>query len=249
MEDRWFGLGDRGRYTAPLNQPWTCQLPNRPKHRWRLRFSLRALFFLVTVATVLGGWRYNQRQKFQDAAKKIQEHGGTIFYRWQEPTVGILPVTMFPAYFQISVPYQVTLPDGSKVTKTRMEPAGQTRPVTAITDKFYVRNGEPPKFQVVDFLCGFHQDVDFNAISIPAASIDASMIGHLSEVRNLEQIILEVDQMFYRVESSNRRATDERSEHLHELSRELRRATALIEENLPNVSLHKRGIVYSDQRF
>ena len=55
--------------------------------------------------------------------------------------------------------------------------------------------------------------------------------------------------MFYRVESSNRRTTDERSEHLHELSRELRRATALIEENLPNVSLHKRGIVYSDQRF
>ena len=70
----------------------------------RIRFSLRTMLVLFTIATIFLGWRINQRTNLQLAAKRIQEQGGTIFYRWQSPKLINYPITVAD-YISTAVSY------------------------------------------------------------------------------------------------------------------------------------------------
>ena len=91
----------------------------------KFKFSFRLFFILFTIAIVVFGIRYTQRRNLQLAAEKVQQSGGTIFYRWQSPYVIEMPTHVQNAYWTVEVPYTVTGPDGQQETKFRTETGGR----------------------------------------------------------------------------------------------------------------------------
>ena len=162
-------------------------MPQPKKQQWRIRFSLRFFFALITVTTLFCGWRYRQRTEFQNIARKLQERDATIFYYWQDPAVrtytGLIPLP------PIEQEYQVSLPDGSLETRTRQVP-------DIGGDDFYVYGlcatcSDYKGSRAIDFLLGYHTDVKIAAISMPAAAVDQEMLRLLSRIENLDKLLLD----------------------------------------------------------
>ena len=241
------------------------RLPQSRKKRWRIRFTLRTLFVLLTAATIFVGWRYNQRDQLQIPARKIQERGGTVFYRWQNSVIcTVRPrvprpdrlqeyAVMLPdgsiakRYRQVQLrEYKVRLPDGSIVTKT------QATPLTHLDYlRSYERNhlvatrSDSPGFQLFDFLCGDHNDLEIGAVSLPYTAVDREMISLLSELPELETLVLEAGPKFQKAAVARyvaRRSGDQPSEDIAEYLAELRHATELVQKHLPEVSLPEGGV-------
>lgn len=60
-------------------------MDEKPKRRW-LRYSLRTLLVLVTIACAAFGWlgwKARAKQEEREAVKAIQELGGTVFYDYE----------------------------------------------------------------------------------------------------------------------------------------------------------------------
>ena len=91
--------------------------------------------------------------------------------------------------------------------------------------------------------------MNFSAISIPAAAIDKKTTDLLSGIENLDQILLEVDGRFFMAEAQARSRIDPSPEDLDERCLELRRATELVQQRLPSLTLHSRGIICTDQKY
>jgi len=184
-------------------------------------------------------FRYAQRAKFQVAAEKIRERGGTIFYPLQDPTVSSHLV--FPP--MPTQEYLVQLPDGTTGTRTRSVPIkGQYRFAVKI-NKFSVKDGVLPRFRMFDFLCGYHSDVNFSAISIPATAVDKETMRLLSGIENLDKILLEVDVELLLAEAIARRErADLQPPNLDEMRADLQRVVDSVQGHLPAVSLHSHGL-------
>ena len=213
-------------------------LPLLKKQQWRIKFSLRFLLVLLTVVCFFV-YRNDQRSKFQVVAQKIRERGGTIFYPWQDPTVRS-HLLFFPTPTQA---YTVQLPDGRRETKTRTVPIkGQQRFAVNI-NKFCLTDSEPSRFRIHDFLFGYHSDVNFTAISIPASALDQETIRLLSGIEDLDNILLEVDSGLLRAEAIARRErADQQPPNLEQMRADLRRVVQLVQEHLPEVSLNTHGL-------
>ena len=236
-----FVPGEPRRYPASSLFWVDFPLPQPKKQQWRIRFSLRFLFALITVTTLFFGWRYRQRTELQNIARKLQERDGTIFYYWQDPAVrtytGLIPLP------PIEQEYQVSLPDGSLETRTRQ--------VTDIGgDDFNVYGlcatcGDYTGSRATDFLLGNHTDVKIAAISMPAAAVDQDTLRLMSRIKSLDKLLLEVDTTIFKAGWVARRQimrsrdslVGQRSEDFDHMFEELRRAKELAREHLPSVSI------------
>lgn len=140
--------------------------------------------------------------------------------------------------------YIVRLPDGSTESRTVRVPFLKHHRCYAVnTNKFVGKNGTAPEFRVVDFLCGYHSDVNFDAVSIPTAAVDQEMIRLLSGINDLDKILLSFECGYYTTEHYVRRGRPtEYSDQMDQMGAEILRATELVEKNLPEVSLHNRGL-------
>ena len=215
-------------------------LPQPKKQQWRIRFSLRLLFALLTVTTLFCGWRYHQRTELQNIARKLQERDGTIFYQWQDPAVR-RSLAFFPLPPR-EREYQVTLPDGSLATRTWQEPVEND---DFNLHQLCARCGDYTGFRAIDFLFGYHTDVKIAAISMPAASIDQETLHLLSRIENLDELLLEIDVAIFKADRIARRQKTrsgdslgaQRSEDFEHMCEDLRHAVKLVQEHLPSVSV------------
>ena len=208
----------------------------------RIRFSLRSLLFVLTLATIICGWRLNQRRNSQNATEQILEQGGIVFFDWQEPKV-IDFVNQIPEYTW-STPVTVALKDGSTSTKYIQKPTSRNRMIPAKVHQFYAStdNSDPPGFRTSEFLLGYHADVAVHAVSIDASSVNENTIRLMNQIHGLEKIMLRVDETYYSVDASNLICGDTRECLLESVGKDLRNAVDLIERHLPNVTIYKRGI-------
>ena len=211
----------------------------------KFKFSFRLFFILFTIAIVVFGIRYTQRRNLQLAAEKVQQSGGTIFYRWQAPYMIEMPTHVQNAYWTVEVPYTVTGPDGQQETKFRTETGGRNIGFQVDAQELRPLNSDQPGFSLLGFLLGTHDDVSAAAVSIPATAVDESTVKLLQRLTGLESIILRVDPRYFAVQLSNRSTPEQRKKDEVELGRDLKRASTLIEERLPKVKLHRRGLVPS----
>ena len=212
----------------------------------KIRFSLRALFILLTISTVVLGFRHNQRRSLQHAANVIQENEGSVFYHWQSLYVVYVSCQVPNAYYQIQLPITETLPDGQQVTKTIMQIARRNVGHSINSQQYKVKKLDPPGFRLSTFLLGSHDDVDVAAVSIPAASINEETVEVLRRLRGLESVLLRVNKKYYAVEASHRCTVEQRQKDLLRLGKDLEQATRLLEASLPDVVLHRRGVVDDD---
>ena len=233
-------------------------LPQSRKKRWRIRFTLRTLFVLLTAATIFAGWRYNQRDQLQITARKIQERGGTVFYHWQDPVVGAVGCTTLkpnPLVEEYAImhpngsiaiwgrkirEYKVALPDGSLGTKTDTDPLHHWDYFNYNLNQLAARRSDSPGFQLFDFLCGDNNDLEIDAVSLPYTALDREMISLLSEIPELDTLLLVVGPRHGKAEAA-RRSGDQPSDDIAEYLAELRSAAELVQKHLPEVSLIGRG--------
>jgi len=188
--------------------------------RFKIRFSLRFLFILLTVATVFFGVQYNRRVRLQDATKRIEELHAEAFYAWQE----VKAVT----YTEILRPY---FSDHSK------------RTIAITANRLEWRNSEQPKFRVGAFLLGTNEDIAISAVSISAASVDENTLRLLQQLDGLEIVLLLVDERYLVVEAdTSANVAKLRQSAMERFGKDFRRAKALIQAGLPNVSLHVRPV-------
>ena len=211
--------------------------------RTKIRFSLRSLLTFLTVATIFLGYRNNQRRTLQQVAECVQSCGGSVFYRWQKPYPVKVPTHVPNAYWTVDVPFEETLPDGTKVVKMWTEIAHQNRGFAVSADDFRTKNKTPPGFALAAFLTGSHDDVDIEAVTIPATSVTKAIANELSRLPSLKSIILLVDQRYYAVAESRRRTPAQKKEELHQLEKPLKLAVELIQNKLPDVNLHEQGVL------
>ena len=221
----------------------------------QMKYSLRSFFALLTIATLILGYRYNERRTLQDTATRIQGLGGTVFYAWQNPRVVNVPTwqdpyaenepnTVLHAKSTINVPYNISLADGSIVTKTRTETAHthMNTPVQVMLHEYRAENSSPPTFSIISFLLGSHEDVSVVAVSIPLDSIDQDTLKSLSQLDRLNNVILCVDQWYFRVEASSRLDSKERNNRLAPFKERLNWAAEQIEARIPAARVHSRGM-------
>ncbi len=197
---------------------------------------------LVLAAIAFLGFRYQQRVNLQVASTKIQAQGGSVLYGFQTPRVVNLPVHVENAYWTVRVPFTVANPDGKTTTRMREEMARNTGH-TVWTDEMRANDSSPPGFQLSTFLLGSHDDVAIAAVTIPAASVNQDLINTMSAVPHLKHVVLQVERRYFSVKSSRRRTEAERAEELEQLGQDLKAATELMERQLPNVKLLRRGIM------
>jgi len=217
------------RLVGHLNTKGTCM---------KIRFSLRLLLVLLTIATIFFGIRLNQRRNLQHAAMQIEEHDGTVFFCWQSPYEVAVPVVVPNAYYTVEVPYTETGADGQEVEKVRTESAGRSTGYQMIVPQFRAKNSEPLGFSLTSFLLGTHSDVDVAVVSIAISAVDEKMTDLLGELGSLETVVLKLNSRYYSVKASNRSTADQRKQDLQMLEQERQRVTKILEENLPNVYLH-----------
>ena len=208
-----------------------------------MRYSLRSLLVVLTIATIVFGYRYNQRRHLQTAATKIQEQGGTVFYSWQEPYVVLLPATVSDTSTTVKVPYEVVLANGDTVTKTRTEIAHRNVPIQVFIEEYRLLKTNSPRFNFTGFLFGSHDDVAVSAISIPLAAADQSMFKLLHQFKKLDGVLLCFDERYFQVKASSRLEAEDRNRKLLPYNQDLDRVTKRLEAGFPSTRIFRRGMI------
>ena len=108
--------------------------------------------------------------------------------------------------------------------------------------EYRAENSSPPTFSIISFLLGSHEDVSVVAVSIPLDSIDQDTLKSLSQLDRLNNVILCVDQWYFRVEASSRLDSKERNNRLAPFKERLNWAAEQIEARIPAARVHSRGM-------
>ena len=209
----------------------------------KIRFSLRLFLIVFTLATIFFALRYNQRANINDAARNVKRSGGTAHLQRKKPRIVSVPTRVRNVVFQISVPYTVTLPDGSTETRTRMEMAGRNVGYNVQIDEIRFAAGNPPGFSIGSFLTGSNSDIAISAISIPAIHVDTDLVDSLEKLDGLKDIVLCMNQEFFGIEASTRMEPERKTEELKRLGKHLNEAVNLLKSRLPNTKIHQRGLL------
>ena len=83
MDDRWFRLGDHGRYHA-IQKLLNSTVAGIVRFR-KFTFTLRSFLILITLGCVFVGYRFSARHDALASIAAIENEGGRILYVWQYP--------------------------------------------------------------------------------------------------------------------------------------------------------------------
>ena len=194
------------------------------------------LVLLTLVAAVLA-WKYNQRNRILAATKQIQDLGGQVFYRTQNPTTAVKVVHFQSPYRLRPETKTRSLPDG---TVENYEVFGHRsfNHIFSLQIKSIVPNGKVNQ-KVNRFLV--NAEILVGAVKVQENDVDAEFVKQLQQLDDLKIVLVCRDREYFRVYGANPNTymvtTQQRADRLSELGKPYEDAKSLIHDSLPNVEV------------
>lgn len=206
-----------------------------------MRWNLRTLFLIITTLAVLLAWKYNHRNQLLYATKRVQNLGGKVSYRWQEPAIASVEEPFFGQFSPRPARYTVRLPDGTKETRFRHETSRYT--IRRKRKIGVVKHGSTtkPTVESIAAIWRGNDDVIVEAVQVDAKDVDEKFIEALVDLEGLRIVQIRRSRTYYRVDVCgpiyHEVEPDDLEATLAKLNEPFVRAKSLIEAQLPNVNI------------
>ena len=195
-----------------------------------MKWSLKTLLFLLMLVSVFLAWKYNQRNRILSATKKIQDCGGEIYYRWQQPAVRSMFTSVIPYYALRSQAVKFT--GGSKSTSFVNVNIGFDVPLEV---NVLIAGGKSPD-SIWQRLFS-NTEVMVDAVRIDESKVDQEFVEALCDLDGLKLIQVERNKQYFQVIASDpvsfQVSEERRAKSLEKLDEPFRAAKQLIHCKLP----------------
>ena len=226
---KWMIAGSGSVITAVIRFGESCPM----------KWSLRSLFALVTVVSILIALKYNERNRVVSATRVIQDLGGEVIYRRENPVISKKQEVFRAAYGAKPRATTRTLPDGTSETVYVTSTWQATMPFPS-TLNFLSRAGTTnQKNRMLEFLGNY--DVAVDAVRIRDSLVDSDLIDQLMKLNGLKIVLICRDRSYYQTSVSQPKwhyvTDEEKSSRMIELGKPFEDAKSLIHKHLPNLQV------------
>lgn len=185
--------------------------------RFKFKFSIRTLFIILTVVSIVLGLRYQRRVRIQIASNKIKEMGGEVFLACQEPRLFTYQSPIGPMIFHTN----------------------RNLPMMATLNQVHLAKPKQQRSPIIAFLFGATDDVEVFAVAISATSVNDETVRLLQKLGGVEVVLLHVSADYLRIKHATRITEESRERNLERLGKDFRRAKDLIEHAIPGVAIYQ----------
>ena len=204
-----------------------------------LKWSLRSMLLLLTLAGVFLAWKYNQRNQIISATKHIQSLGGSVVYRWENPTIAMQTMTVsveHPAKIETKTR---TLADGSVENYDKFLFSSKLATANVELKTLKATGNANEEYGILNFLG--NDDIFVDAVRIHEADVDADLIQHLKKLDGLRIVQVCRDIEYFQLSVIDPRyypATGkQKADRFKELIRRFEAAKTLINKGLPKIDV------------
>lgn len=199
-----------------------------------MRWSLKTLFLIVTALAIFLGWKYSERNREVNGAKRVQQLGGEVTYQWQQPTVAKQAEPVSPAWY--SPPrFLVTLSDGTKVLETRTVGYEITKSIVLPVIK--CGSSQMPTRRYPNAVWRDNSDVIVEAVRVDAPDVNEEFADALQSFRYLKTVQICRERMYFGWRLADGAPKVYRKEGLEKSGESFEVAMALIQRKFPNLEI------------
>ena len=195
------------------------------------------MLVLVALVAAFLGWKYSQRNRVASATRQIQNFGGHIVHRWENPTVTMKTLVLTcPRRLRETKPR--TLPDGTLESYDVFTIARSYTAFVPIKSLTATGNADE-QLGILNFIGNW--DILVDAVKIHENDVDEELVQHLRNLDGLRIVQVYRDIEYFRMGATDAKGYSitelEKSEKLSELNRPFQNAKTLIKKSLPKVDV------------
>ena len=144
----------------------------------RIRWGLKSLLAVVTIAALFLAVRVNERSNIIRVIQEVEANDGYVLFQWESPVID-------DRSFQYKMPAQLQFQD-----QTGQSTTIQTAPRTfdiVVTD-FSFKSDIRPVASFMDFISGTHADIDIHTVVVEVDLIEDDLINALTRLKRLQSV-------------------------------------------------------------